>query len=174
MGKMKILCVAILAIVAAGCEGGRGDSEFRHLSVLDDTHVAVHAPGLADAVVGASGSLNIAGTPVIADAAQAQIAVRYFTSAVALRNDALKTGAEGASTAATALASVAVGLASGNPDSIDAKVNASAAKVEAAANKVCVDLQELTKAQNDLAAALPQFKPYATIGVGEVNDCKSD
>ena len=166
--KMSIL----LALCAATAACSHGDSEFQHLSVLDDTHVAVHAPGLADAVVTASGALSIAGTPVTVDAAQAQIAARYFASALALRSDAMKTGAAGASTAATAIASVAVGLASGNPDSIDAKVNASAAKVEAAADRVCADVQALTQAQNELAAALPQFKPYATIAAHEANNCR--
>lgn len=174
MNRSAILCMAVLSAVAAGCNGSQGDSEFRHLSVLDDSHVAVHAPGLADAIIGASGTLNIAGTPVAVDAAQARIAARYFASAIALRNDAVKTGAAGASTAATAIASVVEGLASGNPDSIDARVNASAAKVDAAANKVCADVQALAKAQDELAAALPRFKPYATIAAREVNDCKSD
>jgi hypothetical protein len=170
MIRQKVLNVVMLCAAIAACS--HGDSEFQHLSVLDDSHVAVHAPGRADAIVSASGALSIAGTPVTVNAAQAQIAARYFTSAVALRDDAMKTGAAGASTAATAIASVAVGLASGNPDSIDAKVNASAAKVEAAADRVCTDVQALTQAQNELAAALPQFKPYATIAAHEANDCK--
>jgi hypothetical protein len=170
MTRLKILSVSMLGAAIAAC--GHADSQFQHLSVMDDSHIAVHAPGLADAVVEASGTLSIAGTPVAVNAGQAQIAARYFASALALRNDAIKTGAAGASTAATAIASVAVGLASGNPDSIDAKVNASASKVEAAANRVCADLQALTQAQNDLAAALPQFKPYATIAAHEANDCE--
>ena len=170
MIRLKTSMLLALCATTAAC--GHGNTEFQHLSVLDDSHVAVHAPGHADAIVSASGALSIAGTPVTVNAAQAQIAARYFTSAVALRDDAMKTGAAGASTAATAIASVAVGLASGNPDSIDAKVNASAAKVEAAADRVCTDVQALTQAQNELAAALPQFKPYATIAAHEVNDCK--
>lgn len=170
MIRLKMPILLALCTATAAC--GHGDSEFQHLSVLDDSHVAVHAPGLADAVVTASGALSIAGTPVTVDSVQAQIAARYFASALALRNDAMKTGAAGASTAATAIASVAVGLASGNPDSIDAKVNASAAKVEAAADRVCADVQALSQAQNELAAALPQFKPYATIAAHEVNNCR--
>jgi hypothetical protein len=170
MTRLKIL--GALALCAATSACSHGDSEFQHLSVLDDTHVAVHAPGLADAVIGASGALSIAGTPVALDAAQTQIAARYFASALALRSDAMKTGAAGASTAATAISSVAVGLASGNPDSIGDKVDASAAKVEAAANRVCADVQALTQAQNELAASLAQFKPYATIAAHEVDDCK--
>ena len=170
MIRQKVLNVLMLCAAIAACS--HGDSEFQHLSVLDDSHVAVHAPGRADAIVSASGALSIAGTPVTVDAAQAQIAARYFASAIALRNDAVKTGAAGGSTAATAITSVAVGLASGNPDSIDAKVNASAAKVEAAANRVCADVLALTQAQDDLAAALPQFKPYATIAAHEANGCK--
>ncbi len=172
MTRLKILSVLALCAATAACS--HSDAEFQHLSVLDDSHIAVHARGLADAVVGASGTLSIAGTPTTLNAGQAEIAARYFSSALALRNDAMKTGAAGASTAATAIASVAVGLASGNPDSIDAKVNASAAKVQAAADRVCADVLALTQAQDDLAASLPQFKPYATIATHEADDCKSD
>ena len=172
MNRWRTLGVLALCAATAACS--HGDSEFQHLSVLDDSHIAVHAPGLADAVIDAAGTLSIDGTPVTLDAAQSQIATRYFSSAQALRNDAMKTGAAGASTAATAIASVAEGLASGNPDSIDAKVNASAAKVEAAADRVCTDVQALRKAQDDLAAALPQFKPYATIATHAADSCKSD
>lgn len=171
MTRLKMLSVLALCAATAAC--GHSDWEFQHLSVLDDSHIAVHAPGLADAVVTASGDLNIAGKPVILNAAQVQIAARYFASAMQLRNDAVKTGAAGVSTATTAIASVAEGLASGNPDSIDARVNASAAKVDAAANRVCADVRALTQVQNDLAAALAQFQPYATIAAHEVNDCKS-
>lgn len=171
---IRLKMFGLLALCAATSACSHSDSEFRHLTVLDDNHVAVHAPGLADAVVSASGTLKIGGTPMALNTAQTQIAARYFASAVALRNDAVKTGAAGASTAVTAIASTAVGLASGNPDSIGDKVDASAAKVDAAANRVCADVQALTQAQNELATALAQFKPYASIAAGEVNDCKSD
>ena len=170
MTRLKILSVSMLGAAIAAC--GHADSQFQHLSVIDDTHISVHAPGLADAILTAGGTLEIDGKAIVLNAGQSQIIVRYFASAVALRNDAIKTGAAGASTAATAIASVAVGLASGNPDSIGDKVDASAAKVDAAANRVCADLQALTHAQNDLAAALPQFKPYATIAAHEANDCE--
>jgi hypothetical protein len=170
MIRLRVFGLSALCAATAAC--GHQNTEFQHLSVLDDNHVAVHAPGRSDAIVSASGALSIDGTPVTVDAAQAQIATRYFASAIALRDDAMKTGAAGASTAATAITSVATGLASGNPDSIGDKVDASAAKVEAAANRVCADVQALAQAQNELAASLAQFKPYATIAAHEVNDCK--
>ena len=173
MNRMTLLCIAAMSAAAASCSS-QDHAEFRHLSVLDASRIAVHAPDRPDAILTAGGGLNIEGKSIPHNAEQSQIILRYFVNAMALRDDAVKTGAAGVSTAATAFTSVAVGLASGNPDSIDSKVNASAAKVDAAANKVCADLQALAKAQDELAAALPQFKPYATIRAGEVNDCKSD
>lgn len=175
MTSRIVFAPAALAMLLAACgSGSNDDSVFRHISVLDDQRIALHAHDGPDAIIDSKGELNIAGKPAALDAAQTQIAARYFASVMALRNDAIKTGAAGASTAATAIASVAVGLASGDPDSIDAKVNASAAKVDAAANRVCVDLQALTKAQDELVAAYPGFKPYATIAAHEVDDCNSD
>lgn len=172
MIRMKAICIATISIAAAGC-ANHSDSEFRHLSIVDDSHVAVHSVGLPDAIISAAGSLTIDGKPVAMTAAQTQIAARYFASAIALRSDAVKTGAAGVSTAITAVASVVDGLSSGDTDSIDAKVDASAARVDAAANKVCEDVQALAKAQDALAATLTQFKPFATIRASSVDDCKS-
>jgi hypothetical protein len=173
MNRNTSFCIAALCAVVASC-ASHDHADFRHISFVDDNHVAVHSHGQGEAIIGISGSLNIGGKPVALDAVQTQIAVRYFTRAQVLRNDAIKTGAAGVSTAATAIVSVAQGLSSGDTDSIDAKVNASAAKVEAAANRVCEDAQELAKVQDELAAALPAFKPYATIQMQDIDNCKSD
>ncbi|MGH8040732.1 MAG: hypothetical protein ACREPN_01670 [Rudaea sp.] len=175
MTFLKTLCSFAVLIALAGCsDRSEGDSVFRHLSILSDHQIAVHAPDRADATITATGDLVIAGKPVTLDAVQQQLAIRYFTSAVALRNDAITTGAAGIATAQQAISSVASGLASGDPDRIGDQVDASAAKVDAAANRVCADLQSLVSAQNGLLQTLPQFLPYASIQAKEVTDCRTN
>lgn len=174
MTTLKILCAFVALIVLAGCsDKSGGDSVFRHVTILNEQRIAVHAPDRADAIISASGDMVIAGEPVMLDATQKQLATRYFTSAIALRDDAITTGAAGVATAQKAISSVASGLASGNPDKIGDEVDASAAKVDAAAARVCEDLQALVSAQNGLLKSLPQFRPYASIQAQEVTDCRA-
>lgn len=175
MTILKMLSMFAVAIVIAGCgEGSDHDSVFRHLSILSNQKIAIHAADRADATITAGGELVIAGKPVVLDVAQKQLAIRYYTSAIALRNDAVTTGAAGIATAQTAISSVASGLAAGDPDKIGDQVDASAAKVDAAATRVCEDMQALVTAQNGLLKSLPEFRPYATIQAREVTDCSTD
>jgi hypothetical protein len=175
MKRKKNLGLTVLAISLAGCgNSSGGDSTFRHLSVLNDHQIAVHAPDRADAMLTSAGDLAIDGKSVTLNSAQRQITARYFANAMALRKDAIATGAAGVETAARAIDSVASGLARGNPDKIGANVDASAAKVATAANKVCGDLQALVTAQNALEASLAEFKPYASIDAQSAIDCRTD
>lgn len=72
-----------------------------------------------------------------------------------------------------ALGAVAQGLAKGNPDEIDAKVEHEASQVEALANKVCLNLADIRSTQEAIVAEIPAFKPYATIEAQQVKDCQA-
>lgn len=162
---MKALCMMALAGLAlAGCN--HGDAQFHHLGMLDTNHVLVYAHDGTDAIVSRLGNIDIDGKTIALDTAQARLVARYFARAMALHDTAIKTGATGVDTTTRSIAIVAQAFASGGTDSIDAKTGA-------AASQVCHDLQALQKAQDDLAAALAQFKPYATITAREVDACKA-
>jgi predicted trehalose synthase len=162
----------MLAAATAGCDHGDGGSTFQHLSVVDANHVAVHARSGPDAIVSSDGALEIGGQAVMLTSAQQTRLKQYFDAAVLLHDDALATGAAGLATAGTAIGSVVAGLASGDTDSIDAKVEAQAAKVEARAAKVCADLTELYATQQAVAESIDAFRPYATIDAQAPGDCR--
>jgi len=50
-------------------------------------------------------------------------------------------------------------------------VNAEASKIEAQARKLCTLLPEMMAKQQGLAVAVPEFKPYATMDQGDIDDC---
>lgn len=162
-----------LALTLAACESGQKNSSFTHFSVVDDTHVAIHARGAADAILAADGSLRIDGRTVAMTPPQQGLLAGYYRGIEALRRDAIATGAAGIATAGTAIVSVVSGLASGDPDSIGPKVDAKAAKVDAAAAKLCADLVELRKQQEAIVVQLDAFRPYALIEASETDDCAS-
>ena len=60
-----------------------------------------------------------------------------------------------------------------DPDSIGSGIDDRAKDVEAKALVICENLNALQKSQDTLAGALPAFKPYATIEVHDVSDCRA-
>lgn len=175
MKTKLVLPLVLLASTLAACnQGGGSTSAFQHLSIADNGDVIAYAHGGGNARISAAGELQIAGKPVQVSPAQRQLLQGYHADAVELQKDGIATGAAGLSTGIHALGAVASGLASGTPDSIDAKVNAKADKVDALARVVCEDLARLYADQGKLTAAIPAFAPYATIESHDVSECHAD
>ncbi|MEO7326628.1 MAG: hypothetical protein ABIW82_17540 [Dokdonella sp.] len=162
-----------LAMLLAACGNNEKNGSFTHFSVVDESHVAIHARGVADAILASDGSLRIDSKAIAMTPAQQTLLEAYYRGVETLRHDAIATGAAGIATAGTAIVSVVSGLASGDPDSIGPKVDAKAAKVEAAATKLCADLAELRKQQEVIVAQLEAFRPYGLIDESDADDCKS-
>lgn len=178
MKRKLILPLLLLSSALAACTHGGQDAKntsvFQHLSITDNGDVIVYARDGGNARISARGELAVAGKPVPVNPAQRQLLQGYHADAVKLQKDGIATGAAGLSTGIHALGAVATGLASGNPDSIDAKVNARADKVDALARVVCKDLAQLYADQSKLSAAVPAFAPYATIEPHDVSECHAD
>lgn len=171
--KLRNSSLIALAFASGACGHNENGNSFTHFSVVDDSHLAIHAHDTAAAVIAVDGNLRIEGQPVALAPAQQALLKDYYAGIVALRRDAIATGAAGLATASTALSSVVSGLANGDPDSIGAKVDEKAAKLDAAAAKICVDLASIRMQQDAIAAQLPAFRPYALLDAREVADCSS-
>ncbi|MEO7064695.1 MAG: hypothetical protein ABI082_13100 [Dokdonella sp.] len=160
----RIVSAALIALVTASCGHNAGNTTvFSHISVLGSGGIAIHALDGPDATVSADGNLSIDDKPVAVTPPQRVLLKAYIADAVALRKDAIATGAAGVATAGQAISSVVSGLSSGKPDQIGPEVAARAAKIETQVAKICVDLSALRKTQDALASQLAAFRPYATI-----------
>lgn len=170
--------IALFATMLAACvadgNSGTTNSAFQHVSVAGNGDVIAHATDGGDARITAAGDLDIRGKNVVVTPAQRQLLQGYHTDVLALRKDAVATGKAGVETGAHALDAVARGLASGNADSIDSEIDSRASKVDALAHAVCQDLARLYAAQGQVTAAIPAFRPYATIEPHEVSECRND
>lgn len=172
---MRAYLLPIMLFSAAsllGCAGGDNDNSITNYISIHDGSVAVHAPHRADANITAAGKLSIAGQSITVTAPQRDLLKHYYATALALRDHGIATGAAGMATASQALSSVASGLASGQPDKIDAEVNASAAKIEAKVALICNDLADIRSTQEALASQLAAFQPYALIKDSEADECR--
>jgi hypothetical protein len=164
-------CTTLLGACASGGDAGTSTSAFQHISIAHNGDVIAHAHDGSTARISASGDLDIRGRSVAVTPSQRDLLRGYHAAALALRNDAIATGTAGVETGMHALDAVAKGLASGNPDSIDADITPRANKVDALAQTVCRDLEHLYAEQTAVAAALQAFAPYATIEQREVSGC---
>lgn len=171
---LPLLLAPALAACTHGGQGGSTTSVFQHLTITNDGDAIAHAHDGSNARIDAAGDLEIQGKSVKVTQAQRELLKSYRNDALALRSDAVATGKAGARTGLHAVGAAVSGLASGNPDSIDAKVNASADQVRTMAQAVCKDLAQLYADQNKVVAALPAFQPFATIEPHEVSDCKAE
>lgn len=175
MFKLQTFGLMFGIVMLAACSQGDYDhadtSVFRHLSIAKNGDVLAHARDGSSARISPAGDLVIGEKRIAGDSGQRKLLRSYYADALALRDDAVATGKAGVQTGLTAVSAVASGLASGNPDSIDPKVNAKADKVDALAQTVCRDLARLYTDQGEVTAAIPAFGPYATIEPHEVSDC---
>lgn len=171
---MKPIACCLFAAATSLLAACSNHIEFRHFSVVDASHVTLHAHGARDATLADDGQFAIGGQPVALTPAQQSLLKDYHAGIMTMVHDAAATGAAGMATAATALGAVATGLASGDTKSIDAKVDAKADQTQAAAMRVCADLAALRDKQGAIVAQLPAFAPYATISADEASACTDD
>jgi hypothetical protein len=124
-----------------------------------------------DAELTPSGDLLIDGKPVPVNAQQHAMLVQYRQALMAVAERGMALGVQGADLGGQAVGEVFKGLMSGNTDQIDKNINAKASRLEAEATLLCKDLRPVQELQQQLAATLPQFAPYATMKASDIDDC---
>lgn len=80
-------------------------------------------------------------------------------------------GVAGANLGVKAAGEALKGIFSGDTNGIEERVNAEASKIEAQAKQLCTLLPGMMAKQQALAAAVPEFKPYATMDQSDIDDC---
>lgn len=117
------------------------------------------------------GDLLINGKAVTIDAQQRALLLDYRRQVEKLAGAGMDIGVAGASLGVKAAGEALRGVFSGDTQGIEERVNAEAAKIEASAKQLCELLPTMMAKQQVLAAALPAFKPYATMDQSDVDDC---
>ena len=132
-------------------------------------------PGnLPEAEITPQGDLLIAGKQVELDARQRRLLLDYRAGIVAIAETGMDIGVQGADLGMKAASEAIAGVFSGDTSGIEQRVEAEAEKIKASAQALCDQLPGLLASQDALAAALPAFKPYATMDRQDVDDCEVD
>ena len=121
------------------------------------------------------GDLLIAGKEVAATPAQHALLLDYRQQIVGIAETGMDIGTQGADLGINAAKQAMWGALSGKSDKdIEAAIKPQTDKIEASAAKLCLRLPDLLSTQQKLAAAMPEFRPYATMQQKDVDDCGKD
>lgn len=120
------------------------------------------------------GDLLIDGDPVDIDASQRALLLKYRGQVAGLAEAGMEIGMQGADLATKAVGEAFMGVINGNTDAMEQRIEAEAAKIEASARLLCGQLPEMLATQQELAASLPEFAPYATMTQDDIDDCMEE
>lgn len=119
-----------------------------------------------------AGDLLIDGQTIAATPAQHAQLLDYRKQLVGVAEAGMDIGAQGADLGIRATKQALLGALGGQSDKdIEAAIKPQAKKIEAAALLLCKRLPDLLSSQQKLAAAMPEFRPYATMQQKDVDDC---
>lgn len=137
--------------------------------------VSRDVPGQPKAEITPAGDFVVGGKTVAITPAQRTALLAYREQMVAIASQGIAIGKQGAALGMHAASSAIAGVLSGKSgDEIQQKVEAQATDIRKAAAELCDRLPALLAEQQKLAAALPAFKPYATMTQADIDDCRTD
>ena len=129
---------------------------------------------LPKAEITPQGDLLIGGKQVTIDDKQRALLLQHRANVMALALAGMEIGVQGADLGMRAASEAIKGIFSGNTDQIEQRVNAEAKKLEERATQICDQLPALLATQQQLAAAIPEFKPYATMDQSDIDECRDN
>lgn len=126
-----------------------------------------------DAVITPEGALVIDGREVQTDPAQRALLLEYRRQVGTIAKAGADIGMQGAGLAMKAMGEVAKGIFNGAGEAdIERSIEAEVATIKAGALEICDQIPALLQTQQELATAVPEFAPYATADVADVDACR--
>lgn len=153
---------------------------------LTDFHVSGHHNGITvtndedpndgrpKAEITPQGDLLIDGRKIEANAQQHALLLQYRKQIEGVAGAGMDIGVQGAELGVKAATEAIKGIFSGNPDDVEQRVEAEAEQIKLSARKLCDQLPAMLETQTALAAAMPEFRPYATMDQSDIDDCYDD
>lgn len=143
-----------------------------NVHIGDDQHHRHDNDSRPKAEITPQGDLLIAGKQVAATPAQHALLLDYRHQIIGITESGMDIGTQGADLGMNAAKEALWGALSGKDDKdIEASIKPQTDKIQAAALKLCQRLPDLLTSQQKLAAAMPEFRPYASMEQKDVDDC---
>lgn len=146
---------------------------------IANVHIGHEDDGDSDsrpkAVITPQGDLVIADKAVQATPEQRTLLLDYRQQIIGIAEAGMDIGEHGANLGTQAAKEAIWGALTGKDDKeIEARIKPQADKIKAAAMKLCQRLPNMLTSQQKLSAAMPEFRPYATMTQKDVDDCGKD
>lgn len=137
--------------------------------------VSHNDPSLPVAKITPKGDFIVGGKTIAITPAQRQALLEYRQQYIAVAAQGIEIGKQGAALGMHAASTaIAAALAGKTDQEIQQSVEAQTTDIREAAARLCDRLPAMMAEQQKLAAALPPFKPYATMTQGDIDDCRND
>lgn len=169
---------ALSAEIHKGMEQAKRELATRDIDV-DSVHIGKGPHHQNDsrprAVITPQGELVIAGKTVPATPEQHAMLLDYRQQIIGIAEAGMDIGADGASLGTQAAKEAIWGALTGKSDKeIEAAIKPQTDQIQASALRLCRRMPALLASQQKLAAAMPEFRPYATMTQEDVDDCGRD
>lgn len=129
---------------------------------------------LPKAQITPQGDLLIQDKAVAVTPEQRALLLAYRRQVIGIAETGMAIGVQGAELAGKAMTEVLGSVFSGKGDQFGQRMDAEGKKIEAQARQLCVQLEPMRATQQQLAASLPAFRPYATMSQSDIDDCMKD
>lgn len=150
--------------VREATDKARKEMAVKNISVSSDNGVKVE--------ISPAGDLLIDGKAVAVDDAQRKLLLQYRGQVMQVAEAGIEIGVQGANLGVRAAGEALKGILSGDTDQIEKRIDAEAKKLEESATKICDRLPAMLATQQQLAAAIPEFKPYAKMDQSDIDECR--
>jgi len=117
------------------------------------------------------GDLIIEGRTVPVTTEQRALLLDYRRQIIAVAESGMAIGVKGADLAGKAMLDTFAGLMHGDADAAGKRIDAEGKRLEAEAKQICTQLPSMLAAQQRVAAAVPEFRPYANMTREDIDDC---
>lgn len=149
-------------------------AEVREELATEDIGLNRGKNSLPDARITPAGDLVIDGKSIPLDAKQRALTLAYRERLADVAEAGARVGLEGAELATKAMKEAAKAVLDGESANVEARISKDADVVRASAAALCDRLPALRQAEQDLAAAVPEFAPYADMDETDINDCRAE
>ena len=133
-----------------------------------------HDLGSPEAELTPQGDLLIGGNKVAVTVEQHALLVRHRELLEQVARDGVEVGLQGAAIATHAVGEAVTGIFDGDKARAKANIEAQAGKVKESARRLCDRLPALYESQQAVAAAVPEFRPYAKMTPDDAKHCHAD
>lgn len=156
-------------VVGKAMDEARSEIRTGNISISAESH------DLPKAEISPQGNLLIDGRQVDTTPAQRVLLLGYRSHVVGVAESGMDIGLQGADLAAKAMGEAFKGMFTGKSEAeIEKSIESEADGIKVAAVQLCDRLPAMLASQRQLAAALPEFAPYATMDESDIDDCMDE